>query len=105
MDDQQHDALLEELRTLRGEVRVLRIIALGGVGLLLTVGLAVGIEYSWFNDRTLRVLWTILIILGACLALWLLWVSVFGTCFYRGAREVLAKSRTARTQMTTEPSE
>jgi hypothetical protein len=100
MDDQQHDALLEELRKLRSEVRALKIIGLSGAGLLLTVGLAVGIEFSWFNERTLRVLWTILIILGVCLAIWLLrfaiwllWVSVFGTHFYRGAREALAKNR------------
>ncbi|HWB04993.1 MAG TPA: hypothetical protein VG796_18330 [Verrucomicrobiales bacterium] len=92
MDDQQQSAVLEELRKLRGEVRALKIVAMIGVGLMLLFGLAFAKEYSWFGDHTIAILRTIVTVAFIALAAWILWISVFGTHFYRGAKEALSKS-------------
>ena len=93
MDDFQQDALLEELRKLRGEVRSLRHVVFNGIIMLAVITAAVAFEVNWFKESLLGTT------IGGSLV-WLLW------CLYqarRDARDARKQKAPARVVVTTVP--
>ena len=96
MNDPQHDALLEEFRMLRSEVSVLKRVAIIGTCLLLILLIVVADLASWIGSGPLRI---IVSISFGLLLLWILWITIVGKNFYKGAKEAMDGQRgTANTK-------
>ncbi len=96
MNDPQQAPLLEELRRVRSEVRGLKRVAIIGTCLLLILLIVVADLASWIGSGPVRI---IVSISFGLLLLWILWITIVGKNFYKGAKEAMTGQRgTANTK-------
>jgi len=69
MNDEQLEALLEEFRKLRGEVRALRHLVLNGIIMLAIITAAVASELKWFKESLIGTA----IGVGLVWCIWIAW--------------------------------
>ena len=86
MDDPPHDALLEELRKLRSEVRGLHRTASCGLLIIGLITMAVALEVKWFKESLIAV------VLTACFA-GLIWICREMWLAKKAARKLKATAR------------